>query len=160
MLRILVLLAYLLVAACVLTLLLAACVGEPRLPAVHPSPTPTERVIEECMCPCAAKVEVDAWLDKDKDGAHGPEEKPLSGVRFRAEWHTYACETGGVSQKRVVSLISDSTGHAQTTITGCACEEFEVYAETPSGYLLTTPDRCRGGCSFGIAPRSGETGTD
>lgn len=135
-------------------LLLAACAGESRLPAARPSPTPVELVIEECMCPCAAKIKVDAWVDKDRDGARGPEEKPLRGVRFRAEWHTLKCETGGVSQQRVVSLVSDRTGHAETTITGCSCEDAEVYAETPRGYDLTTPDHCRGGCGFGFAPRS------
>lgn len=93
-------------------------------------------------------------MDEDKDGKRGPGEASLQGVRFRVEWHTLACETGGTSQKRVVSMVSDSTGYAETTVKGCACDDAEVYAEIPNGYELTTPDRCRGGCGFGFAPRS------
>ena len=133
---------------------LAACAGVTALPAASPSPTLTaEWMPEECLCPCAAKIWADAWVDDDADGQRDPEEKPLQGVSFRVEWYTLACETGGSSQHQVVSMVSDATGSAGTTVTGCNCDSVDVYAEVPAGYKLTTADRCQEGCAFGFVRR-------
>jgi hypothetical protein len=108
---------------------------------------------DECACPCATWIQVEAWLDANQDGVRDASEKPLKGVSVRAEWRTLPCESGGKSEKRVDTAVSDANGRADLTARGCTCQEFVVYAEAPAGYKLTTPKSCRAGCGFGFAPR-------
>jgi hypothetical protein len=98
-------------------------------------------------------IEVEVWLDANRDGARNAAEKPLEGVTVRAEWRTLPCESGGKSVKRVATAVSGADGRAELTTRGCSCEEFVVYAEAPPGYKRTTPRSCQGQCRFGFAPR-------
>ncbi len=77
-----------------------------------------------------------AWLDENENGVWDTNEVPLQDVRFSV---TYQTETDHAR--------SDWKGYAflQSIFSECPNTTFEVYAEPPDGYRLTTTDRFNAG---------------
>ncbi|MCP4371413.1 MAG: hypothetical protein GY797_25335, partial [Deltaproteobacteria bacterium] len=78
-----------------------------------------------------------AWLDENENGVWDTHEVPLQDVRFSV---TYQTNTDHAR--------SDWKGYAwlgSTVFSECPNTTFEVYAEPPDGYKLTTTERFRAG---------------
>jgi hypothetical protein len=89
-----------------------------RVSAEPPIASPTPETMVK-VCKCLAILNMEAWIDENENGAWDLEEKPLEGVRFRAEWVGWY--KNNIGQKSQASALSDATGHAEITVTGC-CE--------------------------------------
>jgi hypothetical protein len=119
-----------------------------RVSAEPPIASPTPETMVE-VCKCLAILNMEAWIDENENGAWDLEEKPLEGVRFRAEWVGWY--KNNIGQKSQASALSDATGHAEITVTGC-CDNIVVHPDSvPSIYKPTTRDRCSTEtCRFGF----------
>jgi hypothetical protein len=84
---------------------------------------------------CGINILVGAWIDQDIDGLHDlPDEPPLAGVTF---------VVAGAEPGYERNLTTKTDGKARVFMFPMACPaiQFEVYAEVPSGYRVTTPIR-------------------
>jgi streptogramin lyase len=108
---------------------------------------------------CAWYASVEAWVDENANGIWDEGEPPLEGVEFHVDDVLNGYTNMG-------NAISDWKGIARISLwlPGCPKARFEVYAEPPTGYRLTTDARLpaegegyggSGPFRFGFAPLPG-----
>jgi hypothetical protein len=87
---------------------------------------------------CVWIAEARAFVDANGNELWDIDEPPLAGVTFRVEDVLNHFENVDDSV-----AVSDSSGRAKLSVwlPGCPKVELEVYAVTPSGYVLTTAER-------------------
>lgn len=96
-------------------------------------PNPTVEILADCLWVRGAEAFVDVNGNKRWDRG----EPPLSRVRFHVD------DTLNHFTDVAGEAVSDAHGMTQLYVglPGCPAVEFEVYAEVPAGYILTTPAR-------------------
>ena len=142
---------------------LAGCGVPPEPPTASPSAMPTERrtapspeptevvvtvgVISE-YCTDIIIVNVEAYVDQNKNGTWDPAEAPLEGVSFwTSNW---------IDRREVINrATSDARGQGEIGVRGSCGGPITIHAEAPPGYQLISPGRCTkkevgGTCSFGF----------
>jgi len=115
------------------TLPLAVCLAASAiLAACGPTPDPKD-IIE---CDAIWDIRIYVWLDENANGIRDEGEEPLPAVRVKV------VDDQG---QPVYNRISDPNGVIDEFGTFIPCWEgyFEVYAEVPPGYRLTTEPRVR-----------------
>lgn len=87
----------------------------------------------DCIWPATAR----AWIDENQNGRWDTGEKPLAGVTF------YVDDVLNRPVKVGSDAVSGENGEANLSVflPGCPPRRFEVYAEPPPGYELTTRAR-------------------
>jgi hypothetical protein len=86
---------------------------------------------------CAWYSSVKTWIDANGDGLLNNNEPPLGDVKIHID----------DVQKQLIDVgwpaITDQYGEVQlnVSIPGCSDTVFEIYAETPEGYRITTQPR-------------------
>jgi hypothetical protein len=91
--------------------------------------------IADCVWHSSAR----AWVDSNGDGFVNNGEQPLRDVEIHMDAENQLAGEGGVGW----SAITDQDGQVQlnVSIPGCSETVFEVYADIPEGYRLTTRPR-------------------
>jgi hypothetical protein len=86
---------------------------------------------------CAWYGSARAWIDSNADGLLNPDEPPLSDVQIYVEDLEH--EFMGINWP----AITDKDGDVllRVTIPGCSDTSFEIYADIPAGYRVTTRPR-------------------
>ncbi len=88
---------------------------------------------------CAWDGTAQAFVDTNGNRVADPGEPPLAGVAFRVDDpYNHLTEVTGRN-----AIISDKAGKARLSVDlpGCPHAEFEVYAQPPGGFALTTAAR-------------------
>lgn len=107
-----------------------------------PSPEPTITAIPTTFAPplsadCGWFADVQAFVDKNRNKRWDKGEPPLAGVKFHVDdiLNHFTDVAGEAS--------SDAQGSAtlEVGLPGCPDVDFEVYADSPAGYTLTTKER-------------------
>ena len=105
---------------------------------------------EDCGWDARAVV----WLDKNGNGIWDEGEQPFQGVKI------FVDDTLNHYTKVGRDSVSDFRGAASLSVwlPGCPNVEFEIYAEPPTGYRLTTPPRvpAKGKTAFEFGLLKGE----
>jgi hypothetical protein len=89
---------------------------------------------------CTWQASARAWIDSNRDGQVDDGEPPLSDVEVHVDRvGDPLADEGGVSWP----AVTDQDGDVQfsVTIPGCSTALFEIYANIPDGYRLTTRPR-------------------
>jgi len=88
---------------------------------------------------CAWVSEARTWIDSNGDGILNNNERPLSDVNI----HVDDPENNLIDVSNPAK--TDGTGSANLVVwlPGCPNVSFEVYADVPSGYKITTPQRIK-----------------
>jgi len=91
--------------------------------------------IADCTWHSSART----WIDSNGDGLVNQGEPPLSDVEIHIDVENQLADQGGVGW----SAITDKNGDVQlnVSIPGCSDTLFEVYADIPEGYRVTTRPR-------------------
>jgi hypothetical protein len=88
---------------------------------------------------CGWQSSAKAWVDSNEDGLVNNGELPLSDVEIHVDVANRLADEGGVGW----SAITDKNGDVQlhVSIPGCSDTVFDVYADIPEGYRITTRPR-------------------
>ena len=88
---------------------------------------------------CAWHSSARTWIDSNADGMVNNGELPLSDVEIHIDVENPLADEGGVGW----SATTDKNGDVQlkVSIPGCSDTVFEVYADIPEGYRMTTQPR-------------------
>lgn len=86
---------------------------------------------------CAWHSSAKAWIDSNGDGLLNNGESPLGDVKIHVEY----VENQLIQMSR--PMATDKNGNVQLSvpIPGCSDTVFEIYVDTPEGYLITTRPR-------------------
>jgi len=88
---------------------------------------------------CLWSANGNAWLDANSNGVREPDEPPFPDVEF----HVATVGRPDIDVGSGSPSVADWQGEAtlEVWLPGCAEQQYEMYADVPSGYRLTTPAR-------------------
>jgi len=89
------------------------------------------------MADCAWHGSAQTWIDSNGDGLINNSERPLGGIKIHID--DAKNQLVDVGWPATTSKYGEVQLHV--TIPGCSNTVFEIYAEIPEGYLVTTQPR-------------------